>query len=59
MARMLKKEVDADKDMGLNGLIAKGLVPKERVYEVPEDVRNILQMDVERNCEAKTVHCSA
>jgi len=29
-------------------LVERGLVPRERVYEVDEGLRRVLQMDVER-----------
>jgi len=46
-ARELKKVVDEDKDreLGLDDVKEKGLFPDERVYEVDEDIRKILQMD--------------
>jgi hypothetical protein len=45
-ARELKKELDENKDVCLEELAVKGLVPVERVFEVPEDVRELLRMDV-------------
>lgn len=46
-ARILKSIVDGDANIGLEELVKRGLVPKERVYEVPEGLRRLLQMGVE------------
>lgn len=43
-ARELKRGVEGEE----GGLVERGLVPRERVYEVDEGLRNMLQMDVER-----------
>ncbi|KAJ9668852.1 hypothetical protein H2201_001098 [Coniosporium apollinis] len=46
-ARELKRVLDGDerKKVGVEELVKRGLVPLERVYEVPEDVRRVLGMD--------------
>ncbi|KAH8646496.1 ATP-dependent RNA helicase DHX8 [Tricladium varicosporioides] len=41
------REVDVNKEEGLKRLIELGLMPEERVYEVPGELRKILQMDLE------------
>lgn len=47
-ARELKRVLDEDerKKIGVEKLVERGLVPLERVYEVPEDVRRVLGMDI-------------
>ncbi|KAI4113647.1 MAG: hypothetical protein LQ345_005420 [Seirophora villosa] len=48
MARELKETVDQGQldGVGQEALVAKGLVPEERPYEVDEELRRILGMDV-------------
>ncbi|KAH6663229.1 ATP-dependent RNA helicase DHX8 [Halenospora varia] len=41
------KDFDANKEEGLRKLIELGLMPEERVYEVPGELRKVLQMDLE------------
>ncbi|KAL8733125.1 MAG: hypothetical protein Q9166_002317 [cf. Caloplaca sp. 2 TL-2023] len=49
MARGLKKVVDEDKEVLLEELVERGLVvPRERVYEVDEKLRRVLEMVDER-----------
>ena len=43
--RSLKKVLDEDGEMGEEELIRKGLIPKEKVYELDEELRLILEMD--------------
>jgi hypothetical protein len=43
-ARKLKATLDENKDVKLERLVAEGLIPVERPYEVPEDVERILCM---------------
>lgn len=45
-ARGLKKAVD-DKDVGLEELISRGLMPRETEYKVSDRLRDKLQMDVQ------------
>ena len=45
--RGLKRTLDADPNIGNEELVKRGLVPEERVYEVPDALRKVLQMDVE------------
>lgn len=44
-AKALKKTIDEDAEIELGELIRKGLVPEERVYEIPEELRRVLQMN--------------
>lgn len=44
-AKELKRMVDEDDSLGVEELGKRGLVPKERVYEVSEELRQVLQMD--------------
>ncbi|KAF2500176.1 ATP-dependent RNA helicase DHX8 [Lophium mytilinum] len=44
-ARALKKVVEEEKDVTNEELLERGLIPDERVYEVPERLRKILGMD--------------
>jgi hypothetical protein len=44
-AKALKKVVDEQPNIHLEELIAKEVVPVERPFEVPEDIRKILKMD--------------
>lgn len=44
MARGLKKVVDEDGEVGAEGLVERGLVPRERVYAVEEDIVQRLEM---------------
>jgi hypothetical protein len=45
MAQGLKKAIDEDKNVSLKELTARGLFPEEKPFEIPEDIREILQMD--------------
>lgn len=45
MARRLKKVLDEDAEVGEEGLIRRGLMPSEKVYELDEGLRTILRMD--------------
>ncbi len=44
-ARRLKEVVGREGGVGLGELVEGGLVPVERVYDVPEELRKVLQMD--------------
>lgn len=44
-ARELKRVLDGDKEVGREELVRRGLVPVERIYEVPEGLREVLWMD--------------
>ena len=44
VARKLKERLGQDKSVGVDELVEEGLLPRERVYEVPEDIREILEM---------------
>ena len=44
-ARRLKEVVGKEGGGGLEQLVERGLVPEERVYEVSEELRKVLQMD--------------
>lgn len=44
-ARRLKEVLEKEGRVGLEVLVERGLVPEEKVYEVPEELRNILRMD--------------
>jgi hypothetical protein len=44
-ARLLKKEIDENENVTLKELKERGLFPNEEVYEVDEEIREILQMD--------------
>lgn len=46
-ARDLKKAIDGGEVVDTRSLLARGLFPEERVYDVPEDLQKILCMDVE------------
>jgi hypothetical protein len=46
-ARELKAVLDADRAIPVADLISRGLVPVEREFEVPEDIRKILDMDAD------------
>ncbi|KAL8789977.1 MAG: hypothetical protein Q9213_000863 [Squamulea squamosa] len=45
MARELKRVLDQEVRVEVEELIRRGLVPKERVYEVDEELRRVLEMD--------------
>lgn len=48
MARRLKEAVDAGLEgLGEEEMVERGLVPRERVYAVDEELRKILKMDLE------------
>ena len=44
-AHALKEALGRQPDIQLGDLVSSGLVPMERPYQVPEEVRNILSMD--------------
>lgn len=44
-ARELKTVLDGEEDVSAEELVRRGLVPEERVYEVPDDLRKLLCMD--------------
>ena len=44
-ARELKRVIDEEKEVGLEELVARGLMPRERVYEVDDELRQLLQME--------------
>jgi hypothetical protein len=44
-AKALKQEVDEHPNVQLDELLAKDIVPVESIYEVPDDVKEILKMD--------------
>ena len=44
-AHALKSAIDKDKSTSVELLMEKGLLPVEKVYEVPEGLRRILKMD--------------
>lgn len=44
-ARELKRVLDEDGEVGVGELVERGLVPEERVYEISEDLRQVLRMD--------------
>ena len=46
-ARMLKNAIEESSEIEIEDLMRRGLVPKERVYEVPDELRRVLQMDIE------------
>ena len=46
MARGLKQRVDEGGGASVEELVGLGLVPEERVYELPEELRAVLKMDV-------------
>ena len=43
-ARELKRVLDEENDIGLEDLVARGLVPVESVFEVDDELRQILEM---------------
>ncbi|KAL9597751.1 MAG: hypothetical protein Q9219_004945 [cf. Caloplaca sp. 3 TL-2023] len=47
MARNLKRVIDMGKieDVGTVELVGRGNIPEERVYEIDEEIRVILEMD--------------
>ncbi|KAG8533503.1 uncharacterized protein KY384_002288 [Bacidia gigantensis] len=45
-ARAMKKLLDEDPSIGLEQLVERGLMPQERVYDVDEELRRILSMDM-------------
>jgi hypothetical protein len=44
MARSLKEKLDQDKNVNAPDLVDQGLLPRERVYEVSQDIRESLEM---------------
>lgn len=47
MATKLKQVVDGEKELDLHDLVDRGLVPIERPYIIPHELREILRMDCE------------
>jgi hypothetical protein len=45
MARGMKRVLDEEPELGVEELVRRGLMPRERVYEVPEELRRILRME--------------
>jgi Domain of unknown function (DUF4291) len=45
-AKGLKRLIDEKPDSTLEELLEKGVMPGERIYELPENIREILKMDV-------------
>lgn len=43
--RRLKELVEKEERVGLEELVERGLVPEERLYDVPERSRKVFQMD--------------
>lgn len=43
-ARRLKKTLDEDQRVTVEGLLKGGLIPEERVYELPDDLKSLLAM---------------
>ena len=46
VAREMKDALDADPTLGEEDLVARGLIPIERDYQVPEELRRHLGMDI-------------
>lgn len=44
-SRKLKKVVDEDSKIEVEELLKTGLMPEEKAYEIPEELRKVLQMD--------------
>ena len=44
MARALKEKLNEDKKVSASELVEQGLLPRERVYEVSQDIRETLEM---------------
>lgn len=44
-ARGWKRVVDEDSDIRVKELVKRWLMPMETVYEIPEELRKVLQMD--------------
>ena len=44
-ARKMKEELDTDPDVGTGELVARGLMPQERVYQLPDELAQHLGMD--------------
>jgi hypothetical protein len=45
MATKLKEAVDGERELDVGELVDKGLVPIERPYTIPQELREILRMD--------------
>lgn len=43
-ARELKRALDDEQDVSIEELVARGLVPHEKVFEVPDNVQRLLEM---------------
>jgi hypothetical protein len=43
-AKELMRVVEEEKDVGVDELVKRGLMPGERKYEVPEELRRVLEM---------------
>ena len=44
-AKRLREVVEKEEGVKLEELVKEGLVPEERVYDVPEELRKLLRMD--------------
>lgn len=44
-ARKLKAVLDSDGEIGVQDLISQGLVPVEKAYDLPDDLKSLLRMD--------------
>lgn len=44
MARGLKRAIDSDASVTMDELVERGLIPEERPFDVPEDIRENLNM---------------
>jgi hypothetical protein len=44
-AKALKQSINEEPGLALEELVIRGLVPNEKVYEVPTDIREVLKMD--------------
>jgi hypothetical protein len=44
MARNLKEKLDQDRKISTSELVDQGLLPYERLYEIPQDIRESLEM---------------
>lgn len=46
-AQALKRVIDEEPDVGVEELKRRALMPEERVYDLPEDLRRVLKMDAQ------------
>lgn len=47
-AKELMRVVEEEKGVGIEALVKRGLMPTEREYEVPEELRRVLEMGEEK-----------